>query len=169
VTPIAPVLQFGLDVTGAVGGAVLPGIADIADLANAGISALRGDWLGAGLSLGAAVPYLGIGATVGKWGSKADNVVSSLDTLVIGRGSDLAKPGALKSGEFRLSWEPTDSVRTEWKTNSGLLRQEMGNMRPIRDASPGDTGGLFLNLERNLLMDRGWKFDAKTTFWNPPK
>jgi hypothetical protein len=88
--------------------------------------------------------------------------------LVIGRGKDLAKPGALGPGEFKLSWPPTGTVRTEWKTNSGLLRSEMRNMRPIRDASPGDMGGMYLNAERNLLRNHGWSFDPKTNLWNPP-
>jgi hypothetical protein len=88
--------------------------------------------------------------------------------LVIGRGADLAKPGALGPGEFKLSWPPTATVRSEWGVNSGLLRQEMRNLRPIRDASPGNTGGIFTNAERNLLTDRGWTFDPKTNLWNPP-
>lgn len=41
------------------------------------------------------------------------------------------------------------------KQNSGVLHQEMGKGQPIRDASPGDTAGQFLNAERNLLKDRG--------------
>lgn len=89
--------------------------------------------------------------------------------LVIGRGADLAKPGALNPGEFKLSWPPTGAAQTEWKVNSGLLREEMGNLRPIRDASPGNTGGQYLNAERNLLQDRGWTFDPKTSTWMPPK
>lgn len=88
--------------------------------------------------------------------------------LVIGRGADLAKPGALGPGEFKLSWPPTATVRSEWGVNSGLLRQEMRNLRPIRDASPGNTGGIFTNAERNLFTDRGWTFDPKTSLWNPP-
>ena len=28
--------------------------------------------------------------------------------------------------------------------------------------------GQFLNAERGLLRDRGWTFDPKTNFWNPP-
>ena len=40
-----------------------PGVGAVPDLINAGISALRGDWLGAGISLVAAVP--GIGDAVG--------------------------------------------------------------------------------------------------------
>lgn len=51
-------LQLTLDVAG-----MAPGVGAVPDLINAGISALRGDWLGAGISLVAAVP--GIGDAVG--------------------------------------------------------------------------------------------------------
>jgi hypothetical protein len=39
---------------------------------------------------------------------------------------------------------------------------------PIRDVSPGDTGGMFLNAERNLLRDQGWQFNGQTNYWMPP-
>jgi len=93
--------------------------------------------------------------------------------LVIGRGFDLAKPGALGPSEFKLQW-PTKmpDMRAEWKTNSGLLRQEMRNGRPIRDASPGELTsskkGPFLNAERKLLKSRGWRFNRTSCLWLPP-
>jgi hypothetical protein len=58
--------------------------------------------------------------------------------------------------------------KANWAQNSGILRQEMERGLPIRDASPMDTAGQFLNAERNLLVDRGWTFDRLTNFWNPP-
>jgi RHS repeat-associated protein len=89
--------------------------------------------------------------------------------LVIGRGADLAKPGALGAGEFKLGWpSKLPDFKAEWKLNSGFLREEMRNLRPIRDASPGDTGGIFLKAERSLLQSRGWTFDAATNLWLPP-
>ena len=39
---------------------------------------------------------------------------------------------------------------------------------PIRDASPGDESGQFLNAERNLLKEHGWTFDAQSSMWFPP-
>jgi len=89
--------------------------------------------------------------------------------LVIGRGADLAKPGALAPGEATLKWTQTGSVRTEWQTNSSLLRTWMNDLKPIRDASPGDLRGMYLDAERNLLESRGWTFDKATNFWMPPK
>ena len=60
------------------------------------------------------------------------------------------------------------SPRANWGRNSGVLREEMRRGMPIRDASPGDTGGAFLNAERALLRDRGWRFDSQTNHWYPP-
>mgnify|MGYP000579336266 CR=1 FL=1 len=94
---------------------------------------------------------------------------AAAERLVIGRGADLAKPGALKAGERALSWpSKMPNAAAEWKINSGLLRQEMQRRLPIRDISPGDTGGMFLNAERNLLQNQGWTFDASSRFWMPP-
>jgi len=60
-TKVLDGLQIGLDVVG-----LIPGVGEIADLANAGISAARGDFVGAGLSLASAVPFAGWGATAAK-------------------------------------------------------------------------------------------------------
>jgi hypothetical protein len=57
--------QTGLDIVGLAPGPAEP-IAMIADGANASISALRGDWEGAGLSCVALIPGFGLGATAGK-------------------------------------------------------------------------------------------------------
>jgi len=89
--------------------------------------------------------------------------------LVIGRGADLAKQGALKAGEYKLGWpSKLPNWKAEWGENAGRLREAMGRGNPIRDVSPGDTGGAFLNAERGLLRDRGWTFDPRTNYWNQP-
>ena len=90
------------------------------------------------------------------------------ETTVIGRVKDLKN---LKQGERSLLDRLPDqgSPKANWKQNSGVLRQEMSKGRPIRDASPGDTAGQFLNAERNLLKDRGWTFDSQTNYWMSPK
>lgn len=88
-------------------------------------------------------------------------------TTVIGRVKDLK---ALGPGEKSLldRLPNIGSPKANWQQNSGVLREEMRLGKPIRDASPGDTAGQFLNAERGLLRDRGWIFDPKTNFWNPP-
>jgi hypothetical protein len=52
-------IQTALDVAG-----LVPGVGEVADLANAGISALRGDYVGAGLSLVSMIP--GVGDAIAK-------------------------------------------------------------------------------------------------------
>lgn len=91
------------------------------------------------------------------------------ETLVIGRRAHLAKPGALREGEYILSWpsKHPDS-KAEWIENSRRLREAMANGRPIRDVSHGNDEGFFLNAERNLLRNRGWEFNKATGYWMPP-
>jgi tetratricopeptide (TPR) repeat protein len=91
--------------------------------------------------------------------------------LVIGRGADLAKPGALQPGEVKLTW-PTKlpDFKSELNMNLRLLREWMAKGFPIRDASnPNDTNGIFLNAERIFLRGRGWEFDEATKLWTPPR
>jgi hypothetical protein len=89
-------------------------------------------------------------------------------TTVIGRVKDLQNLGAgEKSLLDRLPNQ--GNPQANWQQNSGVLRQEMNLGLPIRDASPGDTAGQFLNAERNLLSNHGWTFDTKTNLWMPPK
>jgi RHS repeat-associated protein len=89
-------------------------------------------------------------------------------TTVIGRVKDLKNlPAGEKSLLDRLP--NLGDPKANWAQNFGVLRQEMGRGLPIRDASPLDVTGQFLNAERNLLRDRGWTFDRGTNFWTPPK
>jgi len=87
---------------------------------------------------------------------------------VIGRVKDL---GTLQAGEKsmidRLPYlgEP----KVNWAQNSRVRREEMRRGRPIRDASPLDATGKFLNAERNLLRTHDWTFDRGTNYWMPPK
>jgi RHS repeat-associated protein len=89
-------------------------------------------------------------------------------TTVIGRTKDLKN---LAAGERSLLDRLTPdlgSAKANWARNSGVLREEMGRGLPIRDLSPGNTAGEFLNAERALLRDRGWSFNPQTNFWMPP-
>lgn len=89
-------------------------------------------------------------------------------TTAIGRVKDLQKlsPGE-KSLLDKLPYR--GDPKSNWQQNAGVLREEMRAGKPIRDASPGDTSGQFLEAERNLLKDRGWSFDSQTNHWLPPK
>ncbi len=86
---------------------------------------------------------------------------------VIGRVKDLMN---LPPGERNLLGRLPNlgSPQANWKQNFGVLRQEMGDGLSMRDASPGDNAGQFLNAERNALRDKGWNFDEETNLWCPP-
>ncbi len=103
---------------------------------------------------------------------------------VIGKMPDLKARGALKDGEHTLldKLPNQGSPKANWKQNSSVLREEMRNGVPIRDASahkpdgfpdptpdnPSRTvGQSFLGAERNELRNKGWTFDGE--YWNPPK
>lgn len=62
-------VQIGLDVIG-----LIPGIGELADIGNAGVSFVRGDHAGAALSLAAAIPFAGWFATAGKIGKRATDL-----------------------------------------------------------------------------------------------
>jgi RHS repeat-associated protein len=149
---------FGWSFAGAAWGAF--GAEGISKIADRGTGASTGDRVSAGIELLAVVPggkLLGEAATVAKEA-----------TTVIGRVKDLK---SLQAGEQSLLERLPNlgGPKANWTQNSGVLRQEMGRGLPIRDASPLDTTGQFLNAERNLLRDRGWTFDRATNYWMPPK
>ena len=111
----------------------------------------------------AAVPFIPAGVT-----KLARSLEVAEATTVIGRVKDLQNLGRTeKSLLDRLP--DLGNAKANWQQNAGVLRDEMRRGAPIRDASPGDTAGQFLNAERNLLRDRGWTFDPQTNFWMPPK
>lgn len=69
------------------------------------------------------------------------------------------------------------SPKLNWRQNSKVLRTEMNKGLPLRDAHvdsagrllPGSPDGVskFIDAERNLLRNRGWTYDPKTTLWSP--
>jgi RHS repeat-associated protein len=140
---------------------------------DAAIAYLSGDacatlaGIGGNCALGCLNPLNWI--KVNRLGILAKSASAARGGLVIGRGADLAKPGALRAGEYSLKWESKlPNFKAEWHENAGRLREAMRQGNPIRDISPGDTGGIFLNAERALLRDRGWTFNSPTGYWMPP-
>jgi len=84
----------------------------------------------------------------------------------------LQASGAIGRDEYTLLDKLTPdlgSPRANWYRNSSVLRGELRRgLTQIRDASPGDLEGQFLNAERNLLENRGWAFDSQPSLWNAP-
>jgi RHS repeat-associated protein len=109
-----------------------------------------------------------IGAPVGGGGSSLGGYGGGGGyTAVIGRTSSLQN---LRPGEQSLLTRLPNqgSPKANWQQNSGVLRQEMQQCKPIRDASPGDKAGPFLNAERLVLQNHGWTFNPSTNYWIPP-
>ncbi|MGV5309801.1 hypothetical protein ACV4V9_20475, partial [Pseudomonas aeruginosa] len=120
-------LQTTLDVAG-----LIPGVGEIADLANAGISLARGDYAGAALSLVSAIPFAGWFGTAGKAarrGAKAAGDASAKGTRqgtkkasneASERSSEVAKDGAKALGNAKAS------KRAQLKRNhqNGKLREK---------------------------------------------
>ncbi len=82
-------VQTALDVAG-----LFPGLGEIADVANACISLARGNYVDAALSIAAAVPFLGAGATAIKIGKKANKALDKGEgvyDLIIKNQDDLAQ------------------------------------------------------------------------------
>jgi|GEM_PF-3913845 len=93
-------LHLGLDVAG-----LIPVVGEAFDLINAGIYAIEGDYLNAGLSAASAVPFAGYGATAVKMGIKgADQVKNTKKaieaTQTVSKGVQKAtSKSAAKAGE----------------------------------------------------------------------
>jgi hypothetical protein len=95
----------------------------------------------------------------------------SVKRLVIGRMKDLTDD-QIGEDEYTILDQLTPKLETprlNWIRNSSVLRNELRNgVTEIRDASPGDTDGQFLNAERLTLQNKGWIYDAVTHLWKAP-
>ena len=73
---IRPYYHEVLDVIG-----LIPGVGVFADTINGTLYAIEGDYLNAGLSFGAAIPLLGYGFNIAKYGSKGVRLLKATRTL----------------------------------------------------------------------------------------
>ena len=112
----------------------------------------------------------------GSFGGKAGAGAANELSRVIGRTADLATPGAIRAGERLLDFHVarqangTINQRATWYNNHRALRAAMREARPIRDLSPDNKLGKFLNGERMQLEYRGWtkqSIDGEA-WWLPP-
>lgn len=89
-------IQIALDAAG-----FIPGLGAIPDLMNAGISALRGNWAEAGLSIIAAVPLVGdvaAGIKIARRGYKNASNLSKIAKASIGKNIDVSIKGLVAKG-----------------------------------------------------------------------
>ena len=105
----------------------------------------------------------------GKWfkfGDDAARAGAKEGGLVIGKMDDLGKASGWRTGDYTLNLPKLPPGPGRWAQNERELMNAMSTGRPIRDVSPTQGGG-FLERERNLLMENGWRFDPKTSLWSP--
>ncbi len=112
------IASLALDATG-----VGASISWAPDLVNAGISLGRGDWVGAGLSIAAAIPIVGAAGNAGRLGRTAANA------------ADAAPPGASRLGPN----EPPQRYQGPW-TEDDLARAEKGQ-GPVDMVPDTDSAG----------------------------
>lgn len=101
---IADVGQIALDIVGIVDPT------GIADLSNAGISIVRGNFLDAAISAAGVVPILGDAAKLGKLGSWAQTLANAVDLAKVDAGFRSAVEPALRQLSGALDTAPLDML-----------------------------------------------------------
>lgn len=122
-------LQLGLDLVG-----LIPGLGEIADLANAGISLARGDYAGAALSLAACIPFAGWGATGAKLGMKAQKAVT--------KGKKVAKAtenatSATKKAKAIVKNKSPGNGRGKVRTAARNAKEDMSELEAVQKMKDG--------------------------------
>jgi RHS repeat-associated protein len=165
-------IQVGLD-----GAGLVPGLGEPADVANALISAGRGNWGDAALSACAAVPVLGWGATGAKWAKRGYHATEALldygpdiaHRVPMSQLDEVAPPSSRahhgdniggnggRTGSIvpktRWGYKGTSSyskVVNEVRYNQNTL-EEVGGVIPTRQEAEqliADAGGQVLRVER---------------------
>ncbi|MCX7568168.1 cysteine peptidase family C39 domain-containing protein [Sulfitobacter sp. F26169L] len=137
-------VQLALDVIG-----LIPGLGEIADGINGLISLARGDYVDAGLSFAAMIPFAGWFATAGKFGKKAVNaadLAGDVGRNVTKYGDEALTPLA-KGGAGALDDAAKKSVRTSGKPVAGKVKKTHKDHPLLDDATP--RGG------KRALSDQG--------------
>jgi len=114
--PILDGIQTGLDVVG-----LVPVVGEVADGINAIIYTCRGDYVNAGLSAAGMIPFLGWGATGGKFVKKGLNIYES---------SNSAFKAAKKANNIPVSSQPLKTFKIPDKNNP----QKMLNVFEFKNA-----------------------------------
>ena len=149
-------LQLGLDLLG-----LIPGAGEPFDLINAGISAARGDYLGAGLSLAAMVPIAGMAATAGKGARKA---------IVIGENMTRVKAAAkaLDATHYKpwkiIPWDEAKALSRNEKWIRKKMRQGCEIIDIGIDPSRA-TRSPFYEMERRNIGNAN--YPTTPAFWPP--
>ncbi|SFZ77021.1 polymorphic toxin type 15 domain-containing protein [Chitinimonas taiwanensis] len=145
-------VQLGLDVVG-----LIPGVGEIADLANAGISAARGDWVGASLSLASAIPFAGWGASAAKVGRRGAQMATEASAKAAKEAADrAAKEAAEKAAKEAAEKAEKEAAERAGKGKDGgkvkAQRMKEHQVKCFKKNSRGDPA----EYDRQLLdQERG--------------
>ena len=146
-------LQLGLDVVG-----LIPVVGEAADIISAGISLARGDYLGAGLSLLSAIPFVGYAGTAGKatrYGAKMAEASGKVGKEAADRAAKEAADKAAKEAAER-------KVREEAAKQTSLKAEDGAKIRPKKPTSLTKNGykydlddkGRVLKVGGNLKLNK---------------
>ncbi len=126
-------VQTGLDVFG-----MVPVVGELADLASAGISLARGDFVGAGLSLASMAPVVGTGAGAAKLARRAAKQLP--DAPSPGRGVSQAGKRAANASSTVLHFSDFEKARNaalQWLEKRGFRADEAVLAKMSRDPNHG--------------------------------
>ncbi|WP_431809777.1 hypothetical protein [Brevibacillus agri] len=115
-------VQLALDVVG-----LIPGVGEIADLANAGISLARGDYAGAALSLAACIPFAGWAATGAKLAGKATKALKATKT-----GSKVLKATEKASDVIKKVTDVSQAAIGKVVTTARKMEEKLGIIEAVK-------------------------------------
>ena len=121
-------LQLGLDVVG-----LIPVAGEAADIISAGISLARGDYVGAGLSLLSAIPFVGYAGTAGKatrYGAKIAEASGKVGKEAADRAAKEAADKAAKEAAERKVREEAARKRGQESKDE----ESGGNVQPRKNS-----------------------------------
>ena len=121
-------VQMALDVAG-----MAPGVGAVPDLLNAAISVVRGDWVGAGLSIVAAVP--GVGDVIG--GAKIAYKGAKIASKSANAAAIASKKSFRSGGSVTSSNKTTEVGSTINRESSHFVDNERQRLREIRAKRAG--------------------------------
>ncbi|MFB8375155.1 hypothetical protein [Paenibacillus taichungensis] len=142
---VLDVTQTVLDVAG-----MIPVIGEVADLANAGIYAARGDYTNAALSAAAAIPFVGWAATGAKFAVKGSKFLSKAGK-VIDNVMGVANKVMDKAGQVAKAMG--DLAKKAGDTISGALGKVMTKAKGlVSNFSPMDLANKLKSKLNDLMM-----------------
>ncbi|MED4567968.1 HNH/ENDO VII family nuclease [Brevibacillus agri] len=115
-------VQLALDVVG-----LIPGVGEIADLPNAGISLARGDYAGAALSLAACIPFAGWAATGAKLAGKATKALKATKT-----GSKVLKATEKASDVIKKVTDVSQAAIGKVVTTARKMEEKLGIIEAVK-------------------------------------